>query len=265
MRQFVKRRPLRKGGRKKTQSRQKLRRTSSVAIRREINRMAETKEKRTAIVSVPISGEPSVVGYQNNFFDPHLIINSIPQGTAIDQRIGNRIRLTKCNFNFMLRPNSDRTVPVVVMVMLLSDKHHPTMANATNYQDAAAGNVGTQAGNILQDGPTSTGFAKRLTDLMVPINTDRYTVYKRKTYKIGRAAPNAGNSNNDFKLLIRGKFNILKYMARIFRYNDNNNAALNRKVWIGMHVVYADGSQLVVPTDVGAYCDYSFDVRWKDI
>lgn len=234
-------------------------------IRTQVARLAETKEKRTAVANVSLSGDPASVVYVNGFFDPQLVISSITNGPNVDDRIGNKIRLTRVTFNAMIRANYDRTVPMVVMMLVMSDKHHPTTASANNWNDAAFGNAGAVGGNILQDGDSSVGFAKRLTDSFVPINTDRYTVYQRKLFKIGRADANAANSNNDFSLMRRIKVNVLKYMPKIYRWNDATTSSLNRKVFIAFHVMLADGGQLTLPNDQAVWIDYNWDIRWKDM
>lgn len=234
-------------------------------VRRQVNAMAETKEKRTAVANLALSGDPASATYVNGFFTPHTVIAGIPQGTKIDERVGNRVKLTRVTFNAILRANYDRTAPMLVMMLVLTDKHKPTEVLATDWNDAAFGNQTATAGNILQDGSTTTGFAKRLTDTMVPINTDRYTVYRRKVWKVGRAEANAANSNNDFKLLHRLKVNLLKYMPKTYRWNDANASNLNRRVFIAFHVVLADGGQLSLPNDSAAWLDYSWDIRWKDL
>ena len=137
-------------------------------------------------INVLLSGDPASASYVNGFFDSHVVLSGLPQSTDSDSRIGNKITLTSVKFNFILRPNYDRTVPMYVMMLVCCDKHNPMQFNANNWNDAAFGNQTAGAGNILQDGDTSTGFARRLTDTMVPINTDRFTVYRRKVFKIGR-------------------------------------------------------------------------------
>lgn len=255
LRRVAKTRRLRKVGKKQV----------ARIAKRVVNSMSETKYLRTAVNNGQLYGDPADLTYQNNFMEVASTLGSITQGTGQGNRIGNRIRLTRCTMNIMLN-GLDNAVPRLVMMYLVSDRRNPTDANAADLQDACNGLSG--AGGILQDGNTSIGFQKRHTDIMQRINEDRFMFFFKRVFKIGRAGAPTGTTsagNNDFSYLRRIKVNLLKYMPKVFRYSDASTVpAFQRRLFVCFHVVAADGTVLAAASPA-CNISYAYDIKFKDI
>lgn len=233
--------------------------------KRVVNSMTETKFMRTAVFNGSLYGDPAALNYQNNFFSVAPTIGSITQGTGQGNRIGNKIRLTRVVMNVILNA-TDSSWPRYIMMYIISDKRYPTDVTEAQLQDACNGAAGS-GNNILQDGNQSIGFQKRLTDVMQRINDDRFTVYKKRCFRLGYANQPVGTAqgNNDFPFMRRIKINLLKYMPKLFRYADASTVpALQRRVYVCFHVVSAQGGQLAA-TDVGCNINYAYDIKFKDL
>lgn len=239
--------------------------TVAKIAKRVVNSMTETKFLRTAVVNGSIYCDPADLSYQNNFFDVAPTLGSITQGVGQGNRIGNKIRLTRVMMNIIVNA-VDAAWPRYIMMYIVSDKRNPTDCTQADLQDACNGVAG--AGNILQDGNSSIGFQKRLTDTMQRINDDRFTLYKKRCFRLGYANQPVGTSgqgNNDFPFMRRLKVNLLKYMPKVFRYPDASTVpALQRRVFVCFHVVAAQGGQLTGAA-VGANINYAYDIKFKDL
>lgn len=235
--------------------------------KRVVNSMTETKFMRTAVFNGSLYCDPADLTYQNNFFTVAPTLGSITQGTGQGNRIGNKIRLTRVVMNIILNA-TDAAAPRYVMMYIISDKRYPTDSTEAQLQDACNGAAGT-GNNILQDGNQSIGFQKRLTDVMQRINDDRFTVYKKRCFRIGYSNQPVSSANatgnNDFPFMRRLKINLLKYMPKLFRYADASTVpALQRKVYVCFHVVAAQGAQLT-GASVGCQINYAYDIKFKDL
>lgn len=160
-------------------------------------------------------------------FDPPINL-----GTAVNQRIGNRITLTGAQLKYAiaLNPTTQNgvAIPAMVRIIIYYDR-----------QDDSSLPTPYVNGNFFDSGNTSTGFRGDLTDMFRRYNRDRYRICMVRTHKIGFAnnqgstgsATNQYFANNDFKMNVRGTMNIGKYMLKKIRFNDSLSSAQGRKLY----------------------------------
>lgn len=199
-----------------------------------------------------LHNDPNNLAWQDNVRDATAPIRSLVQGTGTSNRIGAKIRLTKVMYNFCLSPNLglEDAQAYVVKMWVISDRFGLNNASTSNVIDACKTPL-TTIGNILEDNNTSQGFQRDLQDIFTPINAERFKVYHSREYKLAPASAVNNNTtlfsygNNDFKLFVRGRINLLKYLPKTFKYIDNQtNTQMSRKIFILWQVVSATGSTL---------------------
>jgi len=190
---------------------------------------------------------------------------SISQGTASDQRIGNRVEFVsgRIKLDFWSAPydatNNPFPMPCVVKIWIATRR------------DLALQQPASSLPSFFQNGSTATNPSGYLQDLTRPINTDLYRVYKSYTFKIGNSAytgsgSSAGNSffaSNDFKLNKRLNINYTKYLIKNGKYNDSTNTPVNRGLYMFMCCYSANN----VGMAVGQYPVQwlgTKELKWKD-
>lgn len=262
----MKKRSYRKGGRKtyKRNRDKSLRRM----VRTEISRATENSHKEQTTVVV-LRNDPANVAWIDNVRDCGGVLRSITQGTNTGNRLGSKIKLKKCMYNFTLYPNTniENSFPTVVKMWVISDRFGLNNASTQNIVDACK-TASTGIGNILEDTVNnSVGFFRDVRDLITPINKERFKVYTTRTFKIAPLSAPTTNStifsygNNDFKLFVRRRINLLKYMPKIFKYQDaGTNLQFNRKVFVLFQVVCADGT---VQDENYINLNENYDVEWE--
>lgn len=223
-------------------------------IQNEISRAAQNKEVRnsgdTDMFSFPGSaqGAPPNSWSQRNIFDTSVVYSGLTQGTGEGNIIGNRLKIKKFRFSFIINPAVQITTPMLVRMYVLTYKFDPVNATANDIWSTAQ-NWSTSGGvnkTFFDNGSSSNGMTGKLQDLLMPINTNVYAVHKVKTYKLGYSAlPFTGSEvvtgNNDFKYLIRGSVDLAKYHRKILNYNDATTVNYNKKVFIVYQILSADG------------------------
>lgn len=218
-----------------------------------------------------LHNDPANLVWVDNVRDATAPIRALVQGTGTSNRIGSKIRLTKVMYNFCLSPNLqlDQADAYVVKMWVISDKFGLTNSNVTNIVDACKTPL-TTIGNILEDNNSSQGFQKDLQDLFTPINTERFNVYHSREFKIAPASAVNNNTvtwsfgNNDFKLFVRGRINLLRYLPKTFKYIDNQtNTQMSRKIFILWQVVSATGAPLS-PTDNLINVSDGYNITFED-
>lgn len=188
------------------------------------------------------------------------------QGTAQNQRIGNRITITNAVLKLMFNPFpydvtfNPLPAPLEISILLLYQRQDPINAPSSLpglYQDG---------GSAAQ--PTTTGLVY---DTMKPFNTDRWRVFKRKTFKLGFAnyggtgtnAALQSDSNNDFKLNQKITINYTKYLNKRVRYDDTTANPQTRGLFLVILVHSADGRALS-NTNKYAYVNGCMKIEYTD-
>lgn len=255
------RKPLRKNRVKKAISRKSLRRQIAVQIRRQ----AETKEQKITAERNFIWSPTGASFNTRNIFTTSDLLSTIVQGTGQGDRVGNRITLVKFDFSFLVwaRPTNLAGVnlPIDLVMYVFSDRLNPTSQVSGNIQNSINGTV---APYFYQSGNSSSGANMTITDQLLRVNDDRFTLHKKKIFKISTA--NVANwHNNDYKASRRFKVNLLKYMPKNVVWNDTG--LLNsRQVWVMfLPVVANDDTSAVLQNSELCAIGYDYQVRWKDM
>lgn len=204
------------------------------------------------MVSFPgtAAGAPPNAWTNNNVFDTSVVYTGITQGTGEGNRVGNRIKIKKFRFSFILNPSVNILTCHMVRMFVVTYKFDPNGSTASDIWAACQNwsTTGTVNRSFFDNGSATTGMLGNMQDLMLPVNTDAFTVHKVKTFKLGYsslptvAAGNAINGNNDFKYIIRGGVNLHKYMPKFIKYNDATTVHYNKKIFILFEVLSADGA-----------------------
>lgn len=172
----------------------------------------------------------------------------ISQGTGQGARIGNKIKTKKLIFGGTIVPypygvNNTTPTPSQVAVYIFYDRTDPT----------AIPQVTT---NFFQAGSSTRGFSNDLADLMYPVNTDRYRILAKKTFKLGYSAYTGtgfnidaqGFTNNDFKLNCNFRFDLTKHYPQQVKFDDNNSTPTTRGLFALFVPMRADGNAYTATT-----------------
>lgn len=251
------RKPLRKPGAKMIRQ----------IVRKEFSRQVEDKFLRSsasgALGSNPNTYLPFGTWDTNNILDVNsILVNGITQGTGQGNRIANRVKLTKLMLRGSLYPLDAVTTPTVVKMWVVTDLQNPY--NGTSTDIAVSQQTG---GNWFEDGNSVAPLQNNLRDLQLTLNTSKYRVYTTRTFKVANSASPNGvtpGGNNDFKSLINYKINLLKYVPKYVKWQDNaTTATFQRKVFVCFQCVRSNGS---TSSDTTANVGHirTFEVRYED-
>lgn len=238
-------------------------------VKKELHKNIENKEYRVSGSNSKLFSYASstLVGnnYQtNNIFDTGVSYLNINQGTGQAQRIGNRIKIAKWNYQFKLVMNTtDYDVPMLAKMYLVTYKFAPNDASTIDIWSSLQSSPGN-ANNFYQNGNSSNGQTGNLLDMMMPVNTDVMTVHTTRTYKLGASSNPVGNGNNDFKLMCSGNVNLAKYHAKNIRYNDTSTSSFNKKMFIIWEIVRSDGVPTPDTNPHMAFLTWTYDFRYED-
>lgn len=190
---------------------------------------------------------------------------SITQGTAADQRIGNRVEFVsgRIKLDFWSAPqdstNNPYPMPCIVKIWIATRK------------DMALQQPASSLPSFFQNGGSVASPSGYLQDLTRPINTDLYRVYKSYTLKIGNSTytgtgsspANQYFSSNDFKLNRRLNINYTKWLIKNAKYNDSTNTPTTR----GLYMFMCCYSPNNIGMSVGQYPVQFLgtkELKWKD-
>lgn len=162
------------------------------------------------------------------------------QGTGAGQRVGNKIQVVKHIYKGIIYPyGTGMTKPTMIRMVICSPK-----VNANDNTTAMKAIFQT---NCFQQGSTSIGLGAWIDDFIEAFNKDQLTVYKVKDFKIGTAdtgqAAIQNYPNNDFKWMVKFRFNLKKIVPKIFKYNDaTQTPSVNKNIYCVWYCAAVDGS-----------------------
>lgn len=138
-----------------------------------------------------------------------LISTQITQGTGETQRIGDKIYPSKISYEGFLvvvpNVNADGW-PCYIRMIILKDKLNQSVNNFNDLFETSSSGPNTA--------PTNT-----LLDITRRVNSDRYTVYTQRVFKLGAAnrvnGTGTADTNNDFKISKFFKCDLTKHMKKI--------------------------------------------------
>jgi len=241
----------------------------AVAVKRVVG--TEIKEKRytnelTAINNTKPSGGAWPVDSNIYNMMPNATTMLISQGTGQGDRVGNKVKIVRNTLRFALTPTdngaTDQSVPCIVRTMFIYDRRNPTTA------PTPAAN-----GDFFQNGNGTSGFNGNLSDLTRPYNTDRYVVKRVRDYKVGWSASvgvtgadpeQAYYANNDFKMLCRGRVDMMPYCVKRCVFNDTSGTQQWRGLWFFVYAVVATPHTAAIANTNLASLSFNWDIRWDD-
>lgn len=242
-------------------------------VKRFYNRQLETKDKKYQTPTLELANFANTSLRGNNTIEltPNSSTLAIQQGTAESQRVGNRVTTASAYLKLRIFPEpydsikNSLPIPQVVMGIIWSIKaQDQTLSNA----QAIAANY------ILQNNNSSSGLSGDLSDWMRDLNTDIIKVYKVFTFKVGAAAYNNNTgvqnnmynfTNNDFKLCVLKKINLTKFFPKRIIFNDNDNDANSKSLYLTLSPMDADGGVNIDGVNaVPLQWEYGLHLRYKD-
>lgn len=194
-----------------------------------IRSMAEDKTAYTSLDESTLVTFNSAI---NNTAEILQIVPNIAEGSAENQRIGDRIKPTSLTisgyirFNPVLTGNINPATPGVcqvgVRLFIVSLK---SKSNLTEVQASAA-----PLNQLLKKGGTNVGFTGLISDLQAPVNTDLWTLHHSKVFYLSQSynnyATQVGYWETDISNQIRFFKHSLKVKSKTFNYDDGTSSSL---------------------------------------
>lgn len=223
-----------------------------------VNKTRERKNKvYNLMVDIPIRGSGLIIqpgGGNNGAVADIMGLSQILQGTAQDERIGNKISNVKLNIRGFVRSSpfnansNPYTIPFEVHILVYKNKldHQGIFSSLKNDINGVSSQVSGDAMNSLR-----------------PWNRDLYIIKKHITLKLNsqpEVSPQPTtavlvNPQSGFNPVMR-RFSIDIPVAKNWVYNDNGNTPLNDWVHVAAYVFNGDGN--VIPA-ANSRCLISMD------
>jgi len=246
-----------------------------------IKRSAETKNIQYFQDNLPVSDYPTGAwqGSPNQMLTlpltPDDFLTPISLGTSSQQRIGNKIMLSKVTLRGMINPRTYQTTNTTDSPS--NNAPSPFLFKMWfGYQkDTAFNEVSNSLPNFFQEGSTSATPNGTLMDTFRKVNTDKYRVVATRLYKVGPtsivttqngtvAVNNQNYANNDFKFCQQFSIDVTKYCVKTLKYNDTNNQPNTRGLYWWMEAIDPTGANFTAgrfPAEIS----YELDIEYKDL
>lgn len=202
------------------------------AVKKVMAAQDEKKQKDSWLQNVPFGAAGSCAIIP---LTPNAVTMTIVQGSAVDQRIGNKIRIKKATFRGTLSPasynvtNNPVPQPTICKMYFLTYKTAPTTSpnpgGVAFFREGSATSV--------MDGDTN--------DPHKEIDTENWTVHGTRTFVVGPAGtqdPSLGQSlayssvaNNDAKSCVLFNIDITKYIPKKIVWNDAATTPTSKLVY----------------------------------
>jgi hypothetical protein len=190
----------------------------------------------------------------------------IEQNITQSGRVGNSINVRKCTLAYTLFPKpydaTTNAIPVPLEVQFF-------LGHVKRYKGTLP--TASDMGYLFQSGSSSSAPAGVLADLIAPINTDHWRIFKTWRHKLGYANyTGTGNqatfqsmNNNDFKLNYTRKMDITKYCPKTVKFDDNLNTSNSNGLYLFYQCVSAVGSTLNAVT-LPANINFEVNLDYED-
>jgi len=220
-------------GRSKVGGKVKASKAFKAKVKAIIEREAEKKQKDSWISQTGFGPGTSCLPIS---LTPNASTLTISQGSGVDQRLGNKVKIHKAMFRGYFSPAvydalvNPAPQPMFVKMYFLTDKTAPT--SATN---PSAGGTG-----FYRQGATTSDMNGAQMDPVKEINTERFTVYGTRIFKVGwetfasgsGQAPTKGlYANNDFSMGPRFEIDVTKWMPKHIVWNDTSVTPTSRLLY----------------------------------
>lgn len=218
-------------------------------VRKEILNIAEKKEANLVQGIGDLYNVSNTANFGSNTIalTPYTGILGIGQGAAQNQRVGNKIKITKALIKMMIVPKPyDATsnsvpTPQVVNVFIWSPKG--VSRDITDARFIAAN-------SFFNNGASVYGLTGNMRDYLYTINDDTVVLHARYTIKVGSqsyslntgAQDNAFNyTNNDFKMCAIKTIDYTKFLASQYTFNDISQTPNEPPIYMTISPVDFDG------------------------
>lgn len=194
------------------------------------------------------------------------LIPAMGQGTSESQRSGNQVKMKYCVLKGFMRYRGQGTneetpiAPGQFHVRLFIGRLKQSILNPT----------ASQLGELLRTGTVVGGFDSREgLSLVRPVNTEVFTVYYDKIFKVGAAGPANNNTtffaasglnNNDYKLNHIITIPLTKMIAKTWTYNDGALSPTNTGLFMWAGIVDAMASDYA---NINPLVQFDFDIKWS--
>lgn len=222
----------------------------------EISRLSEDK------CQISVNNAWIIGAGTNNYLDQSIIRvtgAAIQAGTGRDDRIGNSINIKRLTFSGGISPypydatNNPAPQAHLVDVYCFYDKENPTGINpATGAYLAPTPAANSDFFKATGSNDGAQGFYHNIADHYQIVNSNRYKVVWKKTFKVGNQSyigtTGAGSAtqqvwtNNDFKLMNFTSSNLTKYVNKTWKYRSStDNYPQNHGLWLLFVPMKLDG------------------------
>jgi len=190
---------------------------------------------------------------------------SIVQGTGQGDRIGNKVKVMKAMFRYVINANpydaSSNSIPIPMEVQMIFG-FVKQLPNTT----PSSANVS----QLFQSGSTALAPVGDLRDLIQPYNTDYWTIKKVIKHKIGTSindgtgglANRAYLANNDYSFNVCRSIDITSIYPKNLIFADNSTGPQNNSLYFMCQAVAADGTVQTtfnLPTRINWTIDISYE------
>ena len=190
-------------------------------------------------------------------------INLLPviaQGLGQAGRLGNEISIRKAVLKIRFNPKPNTNVsplPLILKCWLCSYKIENASALAL-----------ADYSNFFDTGNSSIGFQNNTLDLVLPVNTDEWTLYKTWEIKLGVSGVSAGYTSaaNVFDNSPFSDGFVIDYADKLksaLKYDDSVNTCTNRNMFLIIQAVAADGSGPAEGLAIAEY-HYTLNISYED-
>ena len=176
-------------------------------------------------------------------------VGIISQGTGVSARLGNEIKVKQLMLKGWLNPIPVSAVNVdngPFYVKMFIGKLKAGITSPTTFGSFFQVNNNNAA-------PQNTPF-----DIFRSANTEIFTIYNSKVFKIGYAATDvvntvavSGQPNNDFKLSQMFSINLNKHINKL-KYDDAATTPTNQGIYMWFVACKADGSAIAITATAGS-------------
>lgn len=212
-------------------------------VERAIARSEEVKRSQYYAENVNVAAYGTTSGGLTLPVSPLGGVLTIAQGTSQGQRIGNRIKVQKAHLRMDFSPNNYNAtsnavpVPQLVLVWLYYDASNVTAVSSPD-------------STFLQDGGSTKALVGKAIDMISPVNTDRWKVFKKFVLKIGfasnsgtgAAANSAYYANNGFVVADTLDIDCTSMLPKYIQFNDNSTTPTSRNLLMYAESVNFNGS-----------------------
>lgn len=243
-----------------------------MAIKKAINQNEETKTiqfSQTGNLFNPQADFANFYAVTGDLIclSPHGSFCAISQGTGVNARIGNQIKVVSSKLKICMWPYgydaSYNPTPTPIYIKMWVFK--------TRYNNSTTDVQSNIFNAMLDSNASSTGLTGTLADITKPINKDIFTLVKTQIFKLGCASADGTGSvanaqyqtNNDFKLAINYSLDISKHVNKIYHYNDNTTTPYDGLTWALFEPIFYDNSNPINNYRPGKYY-YTLEIKFKD-